>query len=66
MAAEIPSSNMHGDARSFAMLLHPFANEGKWMSGDTCLTPTTIDAALIERSRGDDLVLRFIFPGLPV
>lgn len=53
MAAEIPASNMHADARSLAAVLHPFVN------GSPFLTQEAIDGALQERIRGDDLVLPF-------
>jgi CubicO group peptidase (beta-lactamase class C family) len=59
MAAEIPSSNMHADARSLAQILYPFVNEGKWASGDHYLTKEAIAGALKERIQGDDLVLPF-------
>ena len=59
MAAELPASNMHADARSLALMVHPFANGGKGPDGDPCLSSEAIDAALAERIRGDDLVLPF-------
>lgn len=59
MAAELPASNMHADARSLARMDHPFANKGNGTDGDPCLSEDAIDAALAERSRGDDLVLPF-------
>lgn len=59
MAAEIPSSNMHADARSLTRLLHPFAHGGTWPDGEAYLAPPAIQAALQERIRGDDLVLPF-------
>lgn len=58
MAAEIPASNMHGDARSLAAILHPFVNGGKW-DDDPFLTQEAIDGAFKERIRSDDLVLPF-------
>lgn len=58
MAAELPASNMHADARSLATMLHPFVNGGK-RNGEAFLTPDAIDAAFKERIRGDDLVLPF-------
>ncbi len=58
MAAEIPASNMHGDARSLARIVHPFANGGQ-LEGVQYLTSRAIDGALAERIRGDDLVLPF-------
>lgn len=58
MAAEIPASNMHADARSLAKIMQPFVNGGKW-DGDPLLNQDAIDGALKERCRGDDLVLPF-------
>ncbi|MEO1242965.1 MAG: serine hydrolase domain-containing protein [Pseudomonadota bacterium] len=59
MAAEIPASNMHADARSLAMMVHPLANNGRAVSGGQSLDPSVIEAALAERIRGDDMVLPF-------
>ncbi len=59
MAAEIPASNMHADARSLAMMVHPFVNNGRAVSGDQHISPSVIEAALAERIRGDDMVLPF-------
>lgn len=59
MAAEIPGSNMHADARSLAAIVHPLANEGADISGAKVLSADAIAAALVERIRGDDLVLPF-------
>ena len=58
MAAEIPASNMHADARSLARILQPFVNGGYW-DGDPHLDESAIAAAFKERIRGDDLVLPF-------
>lgn len=58
MAAELPASNMHADARSLARIVHPFVNGGKW-DGDPYVNQSAIGAALQERIRGDDLVLPF-------
>lgn len=58
MAAELPASNMHADARSLAAFVHPFVNDGQ-RNGDPFLTEDAIGAALKERIRGDDLVLPF-------
>ncbi len=58
MAAEIPASNMHADARSLARILQPLVNGGKW-DGEAYLTQEAISGALKERIRGDDLVLPF-------
>lgn len=59
MAAEIPASNMHADARSLARILHAFVNEGAAPDGEVLLNENAIAAALKERIRGDDLVLPF-------
>jgi len=59
VAAEIPASNMHADAPSLAMMVHPLANRGRDVNGDPVLDLGAIDAALKERARGDDLVLPF-------
>ena len=58
MAAEIPASNMHADARSLARIVHPLANGGK-RNNEAYLDGGAIAAALKERIRGDDLVLPF-------
>ena len=58
MAAEIPASNMHADARSLALIMQPFVNGGYWNDAPH-LDKSVIAAALKERSRGDDLVLPF-------
>lgn len=58
MAAELPASNMHADARSLAAILSPFVNGGRWKD-ETVLSPEAIEAAFRERIRGDDLVLPF-------
>lgn len=59
MAAELPASNMHTEARSLAAIIHPFASGGYSISGARMLEQDAINAALIERIRGDDLVLPF-------
>ncbi len=59
LAAEIPASNMHTDARSLATITHPLANKGHSHMGDLVLTEAAINAAFKERIRGDDLVLPF-------
>lgn len=59
MAAEIPASNMHTDARSLARLLSPLANHGKRPDGSAFIAGDVVEAALAERIRGDDLVLPF-------
>ena len=57
-AAEIPGSNMHADARSLAAIAHPFVNDGL-LEGAPFLSADAIEGALLERVRGDDLVLPF-------
>lgn len=59
MAAELPASNMHADARSLAAVVHPLANDGADVSGAQVVDTSAIEAALKERIRGDDLVLPF-------
>jgi len=58
MAAELPASNMHSDARSLARILQPFVNGGR-REGNPLLTSDAIEGAFAERIRGDDLVLPF-------
>ncbi len=59
MAAEIPGSNMHADARGLAAIVHPLANEGADIAGNNVLSLSVIESAFKERIRGDDLVLPF-------
>jgi CubicO group peptidase (beta-lactamase class C family) len=59
MAAELPASNMHADARALAAFVHPLANDGKDVAGARVLSAPAVEAALKERIRGDDLVLPF-------
>lgn len=59
LAAEIPASNIHANARGLASALYPFASGGRWQSGEAYLTPGAIEAALQVRITGDDLVLPF-------
>lgn len=58
MAAEIPASNMHGDARSLVELAHVFAADGRFR-GAPVLSERARRAALEERIFGPDLVLPF-------
>ncbi len=59
MASEIPASNIHADAVSLALMLHPMANQGRDIDGEPVLDLRAINAAFEERIRGDDLVLPF-------
>lgn len=58
MAAQLPASNMHADARALAEIVQPFASQGLFR-GARLLSPEAIEQALAERIRGDDLVLPF-------
>lgn len=60
MAAEIPASNIHADARSLAEITQPLANEGKFR-GRAIIDAAAVASCLRERVRGDDLVLPFHF-----
>lgn len=59
MAAQIPASNMHADARSLAKFLFPLANRGVGANQERVIDAAIIDQLFEERSRGDDLVLPF-------
>ncbi|MEQ8936619.1 MAG: serine hydrolase domain-containing protein [Amphiplicatus sp.] len=58
MAAELPASNTHADARSLAEIVQPFANGGLFR-GERILSSSAVEQALEERISGDDLVLPF-------
>lgn len=58
MAAQLPASNMHADARALAEIVQPFANDGQFR-GRRLLSADAVAGALKERIRGDDLVLPF-------
>jgi len=58
-AAELPASNMHTNALALATYLHPFANEGMQVNGDSYCNADAISQALTARISGDDLVLPF-------
>jgi len=58
MAAELPASNTHADARSLAEIVQPFANGGLFR-GERILSSDATEQALAERINGDDLVLPF-------
>lgn len=58
MAAELPASNTHADARSLAEIVQPLANGGLFR-GERILSSDAVEQALAERISGDDLVLPF-------
>ena len=60
MAAQIPGSNMHGNAQALAKLLHDYANPGH-LAGvrGFGLSKSAVDQALATRIEGQDLVLPF-------
>jgi CubicO group peptidase (beta-lactamase class C family) len=55
---EIPSVNMHGNARDLARLMGVFANGGR-LDGRRVLSPATVAAATRRRIQGRDRVLPF-------
>lgn len=57
-AAEIPSSNGHTTARAVARIYGALACGGT-LDGIRLLSATTIDAAIVEQSRGVDAILEF-------
>ncbi len=59
MAAEIPASNMHGNAKALATILHPVANAGKTFVGDRIISLDSLDDFYRERCHGNDVVLPF-------
>ena len=59
LAAELPASNMHTNAKSLATFLHPFANNGIGFDGQRFCSDAAINDALTVRISGDDLVLPF-------
>jgi len=58
MRAELPASNMHGDAKAFSRMLAIVATGGL-LEGERYLAPETLAAATRERVAGHDLVLPF-------
>lgn len=58
MAAELPASNIHAEARSLAEIVQPFVNHGRFREA-RILSGEAIEQALAERIEGDDLVLPF-------
>ncbi|RZO66176.1 MAG: class A beta-lactamase-related serine hydrolase [Parvularculaceae bacterium] len=59
MAAELPASNMHGNAKALAEIMHPFAVGGAAPMPEHVIDPDVVKAALAPRITGDDLVLPF-------
>ena len=59
MAAELPASNMHANARALAEMVFPLANGGATMNGETIIRRQVLREVFKERIRGDDLVLPF-------
>lgn len=59
MAAELPASNMHTNAKALATFLHPFANSGRTITGEKFCDESAITEALKVRISGNDLVLPF-------
>lgn len=56
---EIPSANLHGNARDLARLLSVLAHGGM-LEGERILSPTTLKAAMQQRIFGQDRVLPFV------
>ena len=56
-AAEVPSTNGHGNARAVARLYSALAADGK-LDGVHILSPATIEMAIAEQAYGEDLVLQ--------
>ncbi|MBT8472758.1 MAG: beta-lactamase family protein [Marinicaulis sp.] len=59
MAAELPASNMHANARALAEMVFPLANGGAVMGGEQIIREDVLRDVFRERIRGDDLVLPF-------
>ena len=56
-AAEVPSTNGHGNARAVARLYAALAGDGK-LDGIHILSPATIEMAIAEQVYGEDIVLQ--------
>jgi CubicO group peptidase (beta-lactamase class C family) len=56
-AAEVPSTNGHGNARAVARLYAALAGDGK-LDGVHILSPATIEMAIAEQVYGEDVVLQ--------
>lgn len=59
MAAEIPASNMHGNAAALASIMHPVANSGHTLSGEETISTKVLSDLYKEQCFGKDLVLPF-------
>ena len=55
-AAEVPSTNGHGNARAVARLYSALATDGE-LDGAHILSPETVEMAIAEQVYGEDLVL---------
>jgi len=56
-AAEVPSTNGHGNARAVARLYAALSGDGK-LDGVHILSPATIEMAIAEQVYGEDVVLQ--------
>jgi CubicO group peptidase (beta-lactamase class C family) len=56
-AAEVPSTNGHGNARAVARLYAALAGDGD-LDGVSILSPATIEMAIAEQVYGEDLILQ--------
>ena len=56
-AAEVPSTNGHGNARAVARLYAALAGDGK-LDGVHILSPATVEMAIAEQVYGEDQVLQ--------
>jgi len=56
-AAEVPSTNGHGNARAVARLYSALATDGK-LDGSHILSPATLEMAIAEQVYEEDLVLQ--------
>lgn len=56
-AAEVPSTNGHGNARAVARLYSALATDGE-LDGVHILSPETVEMAIAEQVYGEDLVLQ--------
>ena len=59
MAAQLPASNMHANARGLAQIVYPLANAGIGIDGTQIIRASVLEETFKERIRGDDLVLPF-------